>query len=325
MSPKVSVIIPVYGVEKYIERCAESLFCQTLDEIEFIFVNDCTLDRSIDILKEVLLRYPNRINQTRIIDMPHNSGQAKVRKTGILAAKGEFVINCDSDDKVEPNCYEKLYNYAKDNNYDVVFHNYYKVNQNTISSIRNCGTWNDKVALIEQILSGKLKASLWLSMIKREIFSDPMFVFPNGDMTEDITIIIQSIILSKRIGYVDETLYYYYVRSNSIANSVSIKSCKKRFDDCVENTSCLESFFLKMNFVIEKRSILQKKINNLNQLLPCIYIYTYLNLYRNTYKGILGEILQTQELSLNCKVKFIMAYIGVYPIWHILNGYKFAK
>ena len=90
--------------------------CCCEDEVEFIFVNDCTLDRSIEILNEVLLRYPERIKQTRIIDMPHNSGQAKVRKIGILEARGEYVINCDSDDKVEIDCYEKLYNYAKNIN-----------------------------------------------------------------------------------------------------------------------------------------------------------------------------------------------------------------
>lgn len=325
MNPKVSVIIPVYGVEKYIERCAESLFCQTLDEIEFIFINDCTLDRSIDILKEVLLRYPNRINQTRIIDMPHNSGQAKVRKTGILAAQGEYIINCDSDDKVEFNCYEKLYNYAKNNNYDMVFHNYYRINKNTVTPITNCGIWDNKVALIEQFLSGELKASLWLSLIKRDLFSDSMFIFPMGDMTEDLTIIIQSVILSKKIGYVDETLYYYYIYSNSIANSISIKSCMKRFYNCVENTYCLESFFLKMNFVIKKSSMLQKKLDNLNQILPCIYIHTYLHLYRSTYKGLFWEVLQTRDLPFNCKVRFVVAYIGIYPIWHMLNGYKFAK
>ena len=325
MKPKVSVIIPVYGVEKYIARCAESLFRQTLDEVEFIFVNDCTLDRSIEILNEVLLRYPERIKQTRIIDMPHNSGQAKVRKIGILEARGEYVINCDSDDKVEIDCYEKLYNYAKNNNYDIVFHNYYRVNNSMTSSIINCGVWNNKVTLVEQFLSGKLKASLWLSMIKRDLFFDPMFVFPMGDMTEDLTIIIQIVVLSKKIGYLNDFLYTYYIHSNSIANSISIKSCKKRFYDCVENTSFLESFFVKMNFVIKKNIVLQKKINNLDQLLPCIYIYSYLRLYRNTYKGIFRKIIQIRELPFDRKVKFIIAYIGVYPIWHMLNGYKFAR
>ena len=93
--PKVSVIIPVYGVEKYIERCARSLFEQTLNDIEFIFVNDYTPDNSIDILKNTLSKYPNRKYQVRIINQPRNMGAAQARKNGILAATGEFVIQCD--------------------------------------------------------------------------------------------------------------------------------------------------------------------------------------------------------------------------------------
>ena len=80
--PKVSVIIPVYGVEKYIERCARSLFEQTLDDIEYLFIDDCTPDKSVDILKHVLEEYPQRKSQVVIHRMEKNSGQAAVRKWG---------------------------------------------------------------------------------------------------------------------------------------------------------------------------------------------------------------------------------------------------
>ena len=80
--PKVSVVIPVYGVEKYIERCARSLFEQTLDDIEYIFVNDCTKDRSIDILNEVINDYPARKQQVRIVHHEENKGSALARLSG---------------------------------------------------------------------------------------------------------------------------------------------------------------------------------------------------------------------------------------------------
>ena len=95
---KVSVIIPVYGVEKYIEKCAHSLFRQSLDEIEYLFIDDCTPDNSIAIVKKVLESYPNRRGQVVFHKMATNSGQAKVREWGILNAKGEYIANCDSDD-----------------------------------------------------------------------------------------------------------------------------------------------------------------------------------------------------------------------------------
>ena len=99
--PKVSVIIPVYGVEKYIEKCARSLFEQTLDDIEYLFVDDCTPDKSVDILKHILEEYPHRKSQVVIHRMEQNSGQAVVREWGVKNAKGDFIIHCDSDDWVD--------------------------------------------------------------------------------------------------------------------------------------------------------------------------------------------------------------------------------
>ena len=99
--PKVSVIVPVYGVEKYVERCARSLFEQTLDDIEYLFIDDCTPDKSIEILKKVLKDYPQRNNQVIIHRMESNSGQAAVRKWGMLNSTGDYVIHCDSVDDDE--------------------------------------------------------------------------------------------------------------------------------------------------------------------------------------------------------------------------------
>ena len=105
--PKVSIIIPVYGVEKYIERCARSLFEQTLDDIEYLFIDDCTPDKSVEILKRVLEEYPHRKSQVVIHRMEQNSGQAKVREWGMQNATGEYVIHCDSDDWVDIHMYER--------------------------------------------------------------------------------------------------------------------------------------------------------------------------------------------------------------------------
>ncbi len=113
--PKVSVIIPVYGVENSIERCARSLFEQTLDEMEYLFIDDCTKDRSIEVLKSVLKDYPKRKSQVTIHRMDNNSGQAKVREWGILNATGEYIIHCDSDDWVDKDIYRELYEKAKEN------------------------------------------------------------------------------------------------------------------------------------------------------------------------------------------------------------------
>ena len=118
--PKVSVIVPVYNVAPYVERCARSLFEQTLDDIELLFINDCSPDNSMDILQRVLSDYPSRIAQTHIYNMPQNSGQAIVRSFGMKKASGDYVIHCDADDWVDADLYDKMYQCAVQIKADIV-------------------------------------------------------------------------------------------------------------------------------------------------------------------------------------------------------------
>ena len=118
--PAVSVIVLVYKVEKYIERCARSLFEQTLQDIEYIFVDDCTPDRSIEILERVLEDYPERKSQVIILHNERNSGLPFSRRRGVEAASGDYIIHCDSDDWPESDMYAKLYAKASSENLDMV-------------------------------------------------------------------------------------------------------------------------------------------------------------------------------------------------------------
>lgn len=118
--PKVSVIIPVYNVEKYIEKCARSLFEQTLDDIEYIYINDCSSDNSMRILKEIISEYPDRLSQVTIINHDKNTGQSGARRDGMRIAKGDYIIHCDADDWVDREMYEEMYNAAIASNADTV-------------------------------------------------------------------------------------------------------------------------------------------------------------------------------------------------------------
>ena len=106
--PKVSVIIPVYNAGKYIERCVRSLFEQTLDDIEYIFVDDCSPDDSMDVLQKVLSEYPQRKENVTLIRHKANTGQSGARKSGMHVAKGEYIIHCDADDWVDLDMYERM-------------------------------------------------------------------------------------------------------------------------------------------------------------------------------------------------------------------------
>lgn len=105
-NPLVSILVPIYGVEKYIKRCAISLFEQTYKNIEFVFVNDCTRDSSISVLKDVVTEYPYLANKVKIINHIHNKGLAAARNTAIKESSGDFVFHVDADDWLEKTAIE---------------------------------------------------------------------------------------------------------------------------------------------------------------------------------------------------------------------------
>ena len=118
----ISVIIPIYGVEHFIGRCAESLMCQTLREgVEFIFVDDATPDGSIQVLQEVLDRYPERQGQVSILHHDVNQGLPAARNTGLAIAQGKYIFHCDGDDYVERDMLEVLLGAAEQQRADYVW------------------------------------------------------------------------------------------------------------------------------------------------------------------------------------------------------------
>ena len=125
---KVSVIVPVYKVENYIEKCVRSLFEQTMEDIEVLFVDDSSPDNSVEIIERLIEEYQTYLAKkkyvVRVIRMPSNSGQAVARRRGILEATGDYVIHCDSDDWVDIDLYEKMYKEAIISKSDIVICGY---------------------------------------------------------------------------------------------------------------------------------------------------------------------------------------------------------
>lgn len=254
--PKVSVLVPVYGVEKYIERCARSLFEQTLDDIEYLFIDDCTFDNSIEILKNVLEEYPHRKNQVIIHRMEKNSGQAAVRKWGMLNATGDYIIHCDSDDWVDVTMYEKMFHHAIQHNSDLVICDYIISNGHKESekvfrkNISDCS----RDAVFKRLLTSSALNPVWSAMAKRDLFEDMMF--PVGAMSEDKTIMIQLAWKAHKITYLPKTLYYYFLSETSILRTINKEANIKKFKQITDNRYILLNFFEK-----EKISIPQKQLD----------------------------------------------------------------
>lgn len=220
---KVSVLIPVYNVEKYIERCARSLFRQTMGKgIEFIFTDDASEDRSIEILKNVLEEFPERKHQTILLHHEKNLGLAATRKTGFRVAKGKYIIHCDSDDWVEPDMYEQMYAEAKRIDADLVGCDFiYEFDGSSVIQTQSFDL--SPTDQLSRILQGVDKTTLevmvWNRMIRSSLYKKFGLITPDINKSEDLPVTVAAHCYAKKIGYVSRPLYHYNKsNSNSIMN-----------------------------------------------------------------------------------------------------------
>ena len=216
---KVSVIILVYKVEEYIEKCIRSLFSQTLDGIEFIFINDATPDNSISIIKSVAKEYQNL--NVQIIEHFENRGSAAARNTGLNNAKGEYVIFCDGDDWVDTSIYEKMYEKAKLDDADLVLTNFRQIFKDK-EDIYNVPYCEDKEMFLRNYINSHWTV-VWNVLVKRSLIMDQSISFIEGDnYCEDFNFSVKLIALSKKLSFINEPLYYYNRNNiNSIVNNIS--------------------------------------------------------------------------------------------------------
>lgn len=228
-TPKVSVITPVYKAEPYIEKCVRSLFEQTLDDMEYIFIDDCTPDNSMQILNRVTKDYPARKEQIKIIHHDVNKGISTTRNTGLLNATGNFIIHCDSDDWVDPGLYERLYNKAIEHNSDIVICDYKTINHKTTKIKIDFFDENSKNC-IKALLTGKLSPFLWNKLIKKEMYSDNQVFFPDGvNIREDFYALVKLFHYAKKISKISDSYYHYRIHDNSISRSIKMHDISSDF------------------------------------------------------------------------------------------------
>lgn len=214
---KVSVIVPIYKVERFIARCAESLLNQTLQEIEYIFVNDATPDGSMDVLKETIARYPSRMNSCHIVEHEVNKGLPSARNTGLAVARGEFVFHCDSDDFVELTMFEDMYKAAVEESADIVWCDWYLSFEKNERYMMQ-PDYAEPIEALKGMLSGAMKFNVWNKLVKRDLYAKNAIRFPDGyGMGEDMTMMMLFAHADK-VCYLPKA-YYHYVKLNNNAFS----------------------------------------------------------------------------------------------------------
>lgn len=214
VDPKVSILVPIYGVEKYIEKCTISLMEQTYSNIEYIFVNDCTKDNSIAILKNVIANYPNRISSCRVINHEQNRGLSAARNTALLESTGCYVMHVDSDDYVDPRIVELCVNEALKKDADIVsvarsfvYADFTRVMR--IPEINSPEEWR------KSLISGRTQHSVWGNLILKKLYTENGILAIEGlHQGEDFAVMPRLAYYSKNHSVVNIPLYYYLVRTD---------------------------------------------------------------------------------------------------------------
>lgn len=304
----VSVIVPVYNAENYIKECADSLVNQTLQNIEIIFINDGSKDKSLDILKEYSKKYKSKI---RIISTKNN-GIGITRNTGLIEAKGEYIYFVDSDDYIALDCLDKMYKIAEEEKADLVISDMYRIyNDKDIKETEkitfNNGSLIDNKNQLIQIPLGPCG-----KLFKKDIITTK---FAEKLKYEDVPFVASAIKNSKNTVKYNEFLYYYRIHKNSETTSMD-----KRVFDIIEILKITNSLFSKnkelkeeleyLNIKLLSRYNLQQKYQNkkadaikfLDMSFHHLENY-FPNWKKNKYlkkRNVLKRIIETHKFLIKC-------------------------
>lgn len=298
--PDISVIVPVYGVEKYIERCVRSLMEQTHDNMEFIFVDDCTPDRSIEIAKSTVDKYPDRKGQVKWLRHEMNRGLPAARNTGLNTATGSYIYHCDSDDYLDSEMLEMMFIAARRNDADYVWCDWvlsYNSRERQMLQT-NATTTREAIRLT---LAGCLKYNVWNKLVNRKIYEDNSIIFPDGrSMGEDMTM-IRLLACSERITSVSG-VHYHYIRTNADAMTrcYSEKHLKDLRQNIEETTSFLlqkitdDSIFKEVNWFLLNAKLHFLFTNKTEDFKTWQYLFSESNAFimSNSYQSFRARILQ---------------------------------
>lgn len=227
----VSVIVPIYKVEAYIERCVRSLLEQTLRDVQYIFVDDASPDNSVEVLKRVLAEYPHREEQTCILYHKENRGLPAARNTGLEAATGEYIFHCDSDDYLEHDALELMYDEAIKTGADIVYSDWFLTFPNR-ERYMCCPAYNTVSDALRGLLHGTMKYNVWNKLVRRTCYTDNNISFPEGHgMGEDMTMILL-FAKARSVAYLPKGTYHYMRQNEGAFTAVRSESS---YDDLKSN------------------------------------------------------------------------------------------
>ena len=222
---KVSITVPVYKVEKDLARCIESLINQSLKDIEIILVDDGSPDRC----GEICDKYASIDSRIKVIHK-ENRGLASARQAGLNAITGEYYTVCDSDDWIEPNAYETLYNLAKETDADIVLSDYY-INYPDGKQTRSCDyTFTSQSQYIHDLMMYKASVNTWCKLFKLSTIRELGIDYTQGiNQGEDSLFLFKLLRTPLKICSINKAFYHYQrdISGNSYTNNITVGSVKQ--------------------------------------------------------------------------------------------------
>ena len=300
-----SVIIPVYNVEKYLRKCLKSIFIDLPIKTEVIIINDGSPDNSEEIIKEFMLKH----KEIRYIKKP-NGGLSSVKNVGLREAKGKYVIFLDSDDYVSSNMYSTMLKKIICEDADIVYSDVlmvYEDNSVKYVSMKNF-KWDNQLM---QILDGNLMAASWNKMVKRELYNG--LTFPEGINNEDVAVSPLLFLRAKKIVHIQSPFYKYLQRTGSIQNS---GFNEKRFVVFDTAKICFERI---KNYPVVERKMVEGAIIT-NQLLALL-IWPIADIKDSTERKKLITLFckKINDLNIDVSNQYIIDYLREYSKESLLN------
>lgn len=309
--PKVSVIVPIFRAEKHIERCARSLFGQTLDDIEYIFVDDFSPDNSMSILSSVIAKYPQKEKNIIKLKNDVNRGVLQTRLRGIQEAHGDYIIHCDADDWVDSTMYEHLYNKAIIEDADIVWCGFYKSYGSVSKEVKQNGT----DAPIHDILLSKKQGALWNHLVRQEIVRNTSIISPKQNMAEDMTLLLQYFFLSKKWSYINEPLYYYYQNTNSVSSGETNEKIIFQAQQMADNVDIFTEFLHQSGKSNKwRKELVYRKFFNKRWLLPAVDSVNHCRYWLDCHRDINFSLFINPYISQYEKIISLLVELRLYPM-----------
>ena len=305
MKPLVSVIVPVYNVEKFIGECVRSLFAQTLEEVEFIFVNDCTPDESMEVVRKIMEEFPGRANAVKFVDKSQNQGLPAARKSGLEVAEGAYIAHCDSDDWMESNMLERMYLEARAYDADAVVCAWFRDDDPAPTKYVLVGENCRDFILGDMIAVGEME-SVWRFMVKRDVYSSGV-EFPRFNQGEDHALMVQLAYRCKSIFCVTMPLYHWRTNMASITNTPSSRAVESRFLGAKANAKMVEDFLSRQGEKDRYASqLVALKLYCMFYLRPLLRQGEAVAEWRSAFPELKGKVLSNKHIKFAHKLEYLI-------------------